>query len=74
MRDGVALIINKKVQEILMEWETVNHRILRARFYSKYTKITIIFCYSPTNEAEEEGKDGFYAQLQDFWVMTVSLI
>ena len=47
-----------------MEWEPVSHRIIRARFYSRFTKTTIIQCYSPTEDADDEDKDEFYTQLQ----------
>ena len=29
-------------------------------------KLTIIQCYAPTNEAEDDAKDNFYEQLQTF--------
>ena len=35
-----------------------------ARFKSKYTKIPVVQCYGPTNDAEEETKDTLYQQLQ----------
>lgn len=31
----------------------------------KKIKLNVIQCYTPTNDAEDEKKDGFYHQLQD---------
>ena len=61
---GVALIINRRHTKALIEWEPINDRLLRARFDSKFCKLTIIQGYAPTNEAEEETKDDWYEQLQ----------
>lgn len=38
--------------------------MIRARFNSKHCKLTIIQCYAPTNEAEEEDQDDWYEELQ----------
>jgi hypothetical protein len=61
---GVALIISKHKANTLLEWEPVSERLIRARFNSKYCKLTIIQCYAPTNEATDEDKDEWYEQLQ----------
>ena len=61
---GVALIINKKLRNSLIEWHPVDNRIIVARFNSKYAKVTVIQIYSPTNQAEDEEKDKFYDNLQ----------
>ena len=37
---------------------------MTARFESRFQRVTIVMCYSPTNTAEEADKDHFYAQLQ----------
>ncbi|MBN3277657.1 CC171 protein, partial [Polyodon spathula] len=42
----------------------VNARLLRARFNGKHCKLTIIQCYSPTNNAEPEEKETFHDTLQ----------
>ena len=39
-------------------------RLLSARFHSKYAKLTVIVCYAPTEDKEEEEKDSFYEELQ----------
>ena len=61
---GVALIISRSTEKTLIEWEPVSDRIIRARFHSKYCKLTILQCYAPTKEAEDEVKDDWYEQLQ----------
>ena len=61
---GVALLLSKEANRSLLEWEPVSDRIIRARFESRFQKVTVIMCYAPTNAAEEEEKQQFYAQLQ----------
>ena len=59
---GVALIMNKQSASTLKEWETINERLIKARFNSKYCKLTIIQCYAPTNDYEDEMKEHWYKQ------------
>ncbi|GFS19819.1 craniofacial development protein 2 [Elysia marginata] len=58
---GVALILDRKTNKSLMEWEPINHRIIRARLYSRFTKLTIVQCYAPT----DNEKDEFYSKVQE---------
>lgn len=62
--DGVALIATRQAARSLMEWEPISDRLIRARFSSNYCNLTILQCYAPTSEAEEDVKDDFYEQLQ----------
>ena len=61
---GVALIMNKQSASTLMEWEPINERLIKARFNSKYCKLTIIQCYAPTYDSEDEMKENWYEQLK----------
>ena len=49
------------MKKCLMEWVPVNSRIIRTRL----TKMTIIQCYAPTEEADIEDKEEFYSKLQE---------
>ena len=40
-------------------------KIIRARFFSRHIKLTVIQCYALTNDAGEEEKEGFYLALHD---------
>ena len=60
---GVALFLAKGLEKCLIEWEPVNERIVRGRFYGKQLDTTIIQIYAPTNEADPEDKEEFYEQL-----------
>ena len=61
---GVAIMMSQQAAKCLMEWTPESSRIIRARFYSKYRKLTLIHVYSPTNDACVESKDEFYEQLE----------
>ena len=61
---GVTVLLSKRSAKSLLEWEPVSGRIIRARFDSRFQKVSIIMCYAASNNAEEEDKDFFYSQLQ----------
>ena len=60
---GVAIMMDSVAKRALMEWTPKSERIIKARFYSKFIKLTIIHAYTPTNDTEEEEKKKFYDQL-----------
>ncbi|XP_048743228.2 craniofacial development protein 2-like [Ostrea edulis] len=57
---GVGLILDKTSRESMITWKPVNDRIISARFFSKFVKLTVIQIYSPTNDSNDDEKDTFY--------------
>ncbi|XP_062572320.1 craniofacial development protein 2-like [Saccostrea cucullata] len=53
---GVAIMISQQAMKSLMEWTPVSKRIMTARFYSRYRRVSVIRAYAPHNEEEGEEK------------------
>lgn len=62
---GVAIMLSNKAENALIDWAPINERIISARFYSKFLKLTVIHAYAPTNESDEIIKDEFYEILNE---------
>lgn len=56
--EGVAFMLSKEAQRSLISWETINSRIITARFQTTQNriKLQVIQCYAPTNNANEESE------------------
>ena len=52
-RNGVAIIVNKRVQNAVLGCNLKNNRMLSVRFQGKPLNITVIQVYALTNNAEE---------------------
>ena len=52
-RNGVALIVNKKVQNAILGCNLKNYRKISVHFQGKPFNITVIQVYTPTSNAEE---------------------
>ena len=53
-RNGVALIVNKRVQNAILACNLKNDRMISVRFQGKPFNITVIEVYAPTSNAEGE--------------------
>ena len=63
-RNGVALILNKKVAESVIGYVFKDDRIISVRIQGRPSNLTIIQIYAPTTEAEESTITKFYMELQ----------
>ena len=64
-RNGVALIVNKRVQNAVLGCNLKNNRMISVGFQGKPFNITVIQVYAPTSNAEEAEVERFYEDLQD---------
>ena len=69
-RNGVAIMVNKRVQNAVTGCNIKNDRMISVRFQSKPFNITVIQVYAPTNNAEEDEVEWFYEDLQDLLELT----
>ena len=69
-RNGVAIIVNKRVRNAVLGCNLKNDRIISVRFQGKPFNITVIQVYTPTSNAEEAEVEWFYEDLQDLLELT----
>ena len=69
-RNGVAIIVNKRVQIAVLGCNLKNDRMISVHFQGKPFNITVIQVYAPTNNAEEAEVERFYEDLQDLVELT----
>ena len=69
-RNGVAIIVNKRVQNAVLGCSLKNDRMISVRFQGKPFSIPIIQIYSLTSNAEEVEVERFYEDLQDLLELT----
>ena len=65
-RNGVALIVNRRVQNAVLGCNLKNDRMISVRFQGKALNITVIQVYAPTSNAEEAEVEWSYEDLEDF--------
>ena len=64
-RNGVAIIVNKRVQNAVLGCNLKNDRMIPVHFQGKPFNSTVIQAYAPTSNAEETEVEQFYEDLQD---------
>ena len=62
-REEVAFMLSKNSERSLIDWTPINERIIKARFYSKHIKLTMIHVYAPTEVNDDEIKEDFYTKM-----------
>ena len=69
-RKGVAIIVNKRVQNAVLGCNLKNNRMIFVCFQGKPFNITVIQVYAPTSNAEKAEVERFYEELQDLLELT----
>ena len=61
-RNGVDIMVNKRVQNAVLGCNLKNDRMISVRFQGKPLNITVIQIYAPTSNAEEAEVERFYGR------------
>ena len=69
-RSGVAIMVNKRVQNAVLGCNLKNDRMISVCFQGKPFNIMVIQAYAPTSNAEEAEVERFYEGLQDLLELT----
>ena len=69
-RNGVAIMVNKRVRNAVLGCNLKNVRMISVCFQGKPFNITVIQVYAPTSNAEEAEVERYYEDLQDLVELT----
>ena len=69
-RNGVAIMVNKRVQNSVLGCNLKNDRMISIFSQGKTFSIPVIQVYAPTSNAEEAKVEQFYEDLQDLLELT----
>ena len=69
-RNGVAIMVNKRVQNAVLGCNLKNNRMISVHFQGKPFDITVIQDYAPTSNAEAAEVERFYEDLQELLELT----
>ena len=62
-RNGVAIMVNKRVQNTVLGYNLKNDRMISVHFQGKPFNITVIQVNAPTSKTEEAEVEWFYEDL-----------
>ena len=69
-RNGLAIMVNKRVQNAVLGCNLKNDRMISVHFQGKPFNITVIQAYAPSINTEEAEVEQFYEDLQDLLELT----
>ena len=69
-RNGVAIMVNKRVRNAVLGCNPKNDRMISVHFQGKSFDITVIQVCAPSSNAEETEVERFYEDLQDLLELT----
>ena len=69
-RNEVALIVNRRVRNVVLGYNLKNDRVISVCSQGKSFNITVIQVYAPTSNAEEAEIKCFYEDVQDLLELT----
>ena len=69
-RNGVAIMVNKRVRNAVLGCNLKNDRMISVHFQGKPFNITVIQVYAPTGNADEAEFEQLYEDLQDLLKLT----
>ena len=69
-RNGVAIMVNKRVRNEILGCNLKNDRMISVCFQGKPFNITVIQVYAPTSNAEEAEAERLYEDLKDLLELT----
>ena len=69
-RNGVAIMVNKRLKKPVLGCNLKNYRMISVRFQGKPFSVTVIQVYVPTSNVEEAEVEWLYDDLQDFLELT----
>ena len=67
-RNGVAIMVNKRVQNEILGCNLKNDRMISVRFQGKPINITVIQVCAPTSNAVEAEVERFYEDLVSYFI------
>ena len=69
-RNGIAVIINKRVQNAVLGGNLKNDRMISVHFQGKPLNIRVIQVYAPVSNTKEAKAEQFYEDIQNLLEIT----